>query len=315
MTASDGRNDWSAEVEKLVAEIGNLPDAPEWIGQVGDGVLEGALPAQSVVDAGRGETYGEQARALSLLCNEQDAVLEPRARTGRLIRVLVQTDAGVAAVMSIVPEQHFVGFQSGLSIEREYDAVKPIDHTMISLVDARREQLGLPSLDQGGEKGRKRRSTEESERGPDSVRTGEDPFPEGVAELYEAVRGVVDHKVVHWAALARAERSLPVFALDQLAHPALVGMHERISPAARRAFYATYAGGVHALVNRFGRAVRPVIGGPVRSLVLDVESGAIAVHRLTGDVPSYLLGLTLFQTEVQALEARLAALGWRAALR
>jgi hypothetical protein len=52
--------------------------------------------------------------------------------------------------------------------------------------------------------------------------------------------------------------------------------------------------------------VEPVLGHPVQRLILDVEEGAVVVHRLAPR--QYLVGVGLDQMRVRALELALQAL-------
>ena len=58
---------------------------------------------------------------------------------------------------------------------------------------------------------------------------------------------------------------------------------------------------MHSILGKAGRATIGLLGRPVSRLILDVEQGVIAVHRL--DPQTYLIGVGLYQNRVRAVEA------------
>lgn len=311
--------------ERRLREHVSKPSAPRWIGQVGNGILD--LHVDLLHDPGDHEPRtpdelaelraecSRVARLLSMLCSEQDRRLE-EVRTGRLIRVVLQTDEAAAFCLSVVPGQHVVGFQLGLSPTRPNAAVAPSDRVMVELVNKRRTDLGVPSQDPGGLASRPTRqpvddhdsdASPAARSAPSPMVTGEaagEPPDSLVATLRDRVLATVDPESLHWTELTRAGQ--PVFTIDQFGHPNMERHFELMTVEARRKFYGELATDAHSIVSRLGRAIHSVLGGPMRSVVLDVEQGAIAIHRLGPQ--EYLLGVTLSQDHVQELEVSMATL-------
>lgn len=300
--------------ERRLVEHVSKAGAPSWIGQVSNGIHD--LHADLLHETGHHRTpveLGELrvqcprvARLLSMHCSELDRRLE-EVRTGRLIRVVLQTDVAVAFCLSVVPGQYIVGIQLGLDPARPHAAIDPANRVMVDLVNTRRSDLGLPSLDPGGLAGRKRLLEAGAPDGAAArllTTDGEEPLAGVLAKLRDGVSEAEDQNTLHWLVFRRTDVLVPI--IDQFEDPDMERHFGLMTVEARRKYYSELTTEAHSIVGKLGRAGRPVLGGPVRSLVLDVEQGAIAIHELGQQ--EYLVGLTLDQDHVASLEATMATL-------
>jgi hypothetical protein len=291
--------------------------APVLIGQVGHGIPELQLdrfeidrvalpPATKSIDALR-ERCERLSGLLSMHCGALDKALEP-VRTGRLIRIVVQTDEADAFCLSVVPGQYVVGLALGLEPGRPHTDIAAANQVMVDLVDRWREDdLGLPSQNPGGLGATPRRQPEPP---VPLVAGGSELLGRVLSRLQGDLMSTLDQDTVHWLALLEDGKPEPI--IDQFDVPDVQARwFQLMSPDARRQFYGDLTANAHAKVGMFARAVRPVMGGPIRNLLLDVESGAIGVRPLSPT--DCLVGVTLDQRHVPDFEAAMAALAERVA--
>jgi hypothetical protein len=291
------------------------PGAPVLIGQVGHGIPElqldrfdtarVALPSgMKSVDALR-ERCERLSGLLSMHCGALDKALEP-VRTGRLIRIVVQTDEADAFCLSVVPGQYVVGLVLGLDPDRPHTDIAAANRVMVDLVDRWREDdLGLPSQNPGGLGGTPRRRPMPP---LPLVAGGSELLGRVLSRLNEDLLSTLDQDTVHWLALQQLDKQVQI--IDQFDVPDVQARwFQLMSPDARRQFYGDLTATAHAKVGMFARAVRPVMGGPIRNLLLDVESGAIGIRPL--GPTDCLIGVTLDQRQVPDFEAAMAALAVR----
>lgn len=296
------------------------PGAPQWIGELMGGVL--VMHRHSFGTSAARSRLKEDCRRVSRLfssaCIEQDRRLSP-GLTGRLIRVVAQGHGGAAYCFPIVPGvpgQHVVGFLVGAEpVDARFDdagfdragevaavAVAAADGVMIDLSDRLREDIGLGSLDPGGLTRPGVPARYWSERIVPPRVVGE---TEG--SLFAAARDAADPVTLHWVAHVRG-RSL-TFAVDHFDALRDSVLLEVLPADGRRRFYEEVATGAEELLGALGRQLRDVIGGPVVRLSLDVELGVIVVRRLAHR--EHLVGVTLFQDQVQAAETRVDGIAGR----
>jgi len=280
--------------------------APRWIGQVVSGIFDfdadtfGEIEALALLR----EDCRRTARLLSTLSFEQERRLE-EARTGRLIRMVLQTDEAAGFCLSVVPGEHITSFVFEINPDTARTTVAQADRVLVDLVDSLRRKLGLNSLNPGGLANfRERRPAADGDpRASPASRAEPAPATAGDPRgpLFDSVRSAVGSESLHWAARARGREI--VFSVDQFEHPELVRQFRVMGIDARRKFYRDLATDALALTNRVGRVVRSLLGGPVRRIVLDVEQGAVVIHRLGPE--DHLLGVTLSQEMVGETEATL----------
>ncbi len=293
-------------IEAQLRALLTAAPAPTWVSQVVDGVsdLEFDVLESTAAAARRRSTFRSAGRVLSIVVSEQERRLEG-ARTGRLIRMIVDTGRSAAYCLSVVPGQHIVAFLAAA----DPDAIRSVDRSLIRLVDQLREDIGLSSQNPGGLV---------------SV-TGTAPLPpnghgSGLEDVREPltrsgdptaappdIEVVFDGTALHWLGLLR-DRDV-VFTADRFADPGLAGHFRLMSAAARRRFYREFAGEFVYLTGRLDRLVRSPLGGPLERMVLDVEQGALTANRL--GPREYLLGVTLNQDQVGAVEDGMGALAGR----
>jgi hypothetical protein len=305
MTAADSH--WSilhsgarsAAVDHFAAAL-RRPGAPQWVGQVNCGVLG---PSDATVGTLRAPNHlarrcRNAARLLSLECARQDEALEP-VRTGRLIRVVVETACGAAFCFPVVPDEHVVAFLITDGPVAPPGATVAADDVLIDLSTEMRDERGLPDLEPGGRRGPADPAVPVTD-GPPTVRG------RAASPLAVAAQRALDASSLQWIAHVRG--SSIEFTADRFGDDRAAVHFKVLKPDERRRFYAEVASGMDALVGGLSRYVLPVIGGPARRLSLDVEQGVIVAQRL--GAREYLVGVTLIQhrvAEVEDIVARLAA--------
>lgn len=208
------------------------------------------------------------------------------AASGALIRVLVETDDGLLVQNCVVTEHDVLGlrfFRPGGDPAAESAAV---DRVCSDLTRDLRGLLKLAPRDPGGfEHPAPRQGAV-----PDDVTHVVGPDHPAAP----AVRRALDVGGLHYAALVSGTRT--VCAADAFSAPGLARFRLQAVPEARRAFLGQLAPGLQSLAREYGRAARPVLRGPLRRLVLDVEQGAIIVVPLPAS--HLLLTVTLDQSAV-----------------
>jgi hypothetical protein len=236
-----------------------------------------------------------------------------RAMTGALIRVLVQGPVGVIVGDHVLVHQHLVAAHCHQqypddtgSLTTERPGVRATDVDVAEVCDQLRERAGVPGLNLGGWR-------------PPSPRFDETALPAAgevpLTYLDEAAEacstddvraGVLAEalhpKRLHFLALTGPDGVLA--SADLLDDRSLGHFALRLAPDPRRRLYRTMAERYPEIRRQLGSAVRSVTGEVFDRLVLDVEQGAIYVHRL--DDLRYLLGVTLLQSSVAASDDDLA---------
>lgn len=293
----------SAFVQRRMEAAMARPDAPEWMGQYVDTVLGVELDRFDPAEQDRPD-LATTGRVFNLWFAELDRRLAG-ARTGRLIRTVVQGGNGGAYCYLADPGHTIIGFQrSGPP-----DLLAAIDEAMAGMLDRIREDMGQPDLNFGGFTSKHR----DELRGIDPpAENGARSGPSGPAHvlgdtgdpLFERASAVLDGTVLHWLAVLQDRTT--VFAADRFDDEAAANFFSRMTVDGRRDFYQVFLGELATFVRRLDRGLRGVLGGPLARLVLDVQQGALVVHRL--GPRRHLLGITLNQTKVAFAEAALLEL-------
>ena len=254
-------------------------------------------------DALPGGTRREELKRLGRHLTFQAATLDralQETRTGRLIRTVLHTEEGALFCDSVVPTEHVVGLvldHAGAGPLFGHPAVDEADRAVAGLATRLRAQLSLGSLNPGGWE-----SAADVEPLPvwedvgAHVTAGEGPLTACLA----AVRAQDLHLVAH--VVDGEVRAM----VDCLGDPSLAPFFRQITVDARRRFYHGFVQELGALATKLNRAVRPVVGGLMARLVLDVEMGAIYYYRLRSG--EYLVGVTIDQSRVRAADDRMSAL-------
>lgn len=265
-------------------------------------------------DAGHEESepddYLQTARTLSTVVSQLEAELVV-ARTGSLIRVVLQTDRGMAYCDSVVPDQHVIGFgkTEPPPAPLPWTAarnVRAADELTSELATALRARISQQPLNPGG--WRTVRDPDDDVdpavvpvEQPGSLRASGDV----TSPLADQCRKFVDPLDLHY--VARWAENEQVFSIDVF-DDVKVGrfFSEAITPAQRRRFYADLCRRLPSLVKQLGRMCRQTLGGRTERLVLDVEMGAIYYYRM--GPCDYLVGVTLDQSEVFRADEKIARL-------
>jgi hypothetical protein len=228
-------------------------------------------------------------RLLTTFADAQEARLE-ESRAGRLIRVVVHADGGAAYCYSVVAGQQVVGFtfvpvehrpEPGALLMTKHPLVCRGDHAMTDLTNGLRGLLDLPTQNVGG--------------------WSAGPGPEHQA-TEDLVRGAVDPANLHYVARFRVGH--PPVTEDVFDTEHLRRYFHLRNRATLRKFYLEFAGEMLNAAGQVNRLMRTTVGGVVRRIVLDVEQGALAYYRV--GVGDYLVGVTLSQDQVSAMDDKLA---------
>jgi len=229
-------------------------------------------------------------------------------RSGRLIRVVLQTEHGAAFVASVVPMEHVVGL--ALDVLPAHGAVPALDvevqaadRAVSFLATQLRSLLALNSQNPGGFETAPREPAPAAEQAGGALVTHVDGSARG-SKLEQLCTGAVHPADLHLVALYSTGK-VELLA-DCFDHESLRPFFTHMHPSARRAFYEGFGRELDALVLRLNSATNQVLGGLLHRVVLDVEQGAIYCYRLRTGV--YLLGVTLLQKQVHAADVKMAEL-------
>lgn len=276
-------------------------DAPE---------LAGHLPSQDPGELRAG--CRSAARLVSSFTISKEERLD-EAGTGRLIRTVLHGDGGAVLCYSVVPGQYLVGFVFGPATALpdtllcDIPLVDAADRAMTRLVNQLRHRMELPPQDAGGWADDSALSAPADTGGQTaSDRAHVYPNDTGGPE-FDPLLELVDNADLHFVSRVRArnvDMTVDHFGHSELRVPTGLG-----TPDARRKFYLDLAQELFHAAAQQGRLVRSTVGGTLRRLVLDVEQGAVYFYRLTaGD---YLVGVTLYQRQVNASDRKMSLLATR----
>lgn len=248
-------------------------------------------------------------RQLAFTATTFDAGLSA-ARTGPLIRLLVQTAAGAAVCTAVIPNQHVVGLcPDGPTTGAQSDPlpmIRPVreaDQAVSALGSQLRHRLRLQSQNPGGWL-----TADDSE--PLSIAPGEPyqlirvPDAPTAHRITSATTSVLRTGELQFIAYYSADEL--VMAADTFEQVALQPFFTHITTNARRRFYSSFGHELASAVNRLNRIITPVLEGRLLRLVLDVEQGAVFYYRLGPG--RYLVGVTLDQIRVHHADVRMAQL-------
>jgi hypothetical protein len=244
-------------------------------------------------------------RSLCFALARQDGALR-EARTGALIRMVLQATAGAAFCNVVVPDETLVGFALDGS-DSAVSGQRLADMAMAGLVTRIRERVGLTTNNPGGWSSAE--PVTGTERAAEAVTLNAHATRfTGMSDESRAVLSTcseaLDPASVHAIAYCRAGEI--VFMVDCFDNDALLPFFTQITADGRRKFYLAHAREIGALAVTFGRTVHTALGGPIVRMVLDVEQGAIYYYRLR--VGDYLVGVTIDQTRVSQTDDQMAHL-------
>ncbi|RFS82058.1 hypothetical protein D0T12_27800 [Actinomadura spongiicola] len=241
------------------------------------------------------DAYGQQ---LHYIVARLDKAFTP-VRNGRLIRCVFDVGDGALFYFSPFPGEYLVG----ASLE---DApVDEADTAMGELCDEVRLARGYGGTPNTGGF----LSEYEVEVEPDELVETErfiDEFNRGSHRpgLEGHFRAALSPEALHYVALFEGP-SLCLSA-DLLRHPRLGSFTIGTDHADRRKQYERIGKLTYITVHRLDKTLRPLLGGGLHRVVLDVEAGALYYHRLKDD--KVLIGVTLDQAKVAVAETMLNTL-------
>jgi hypothetical protein len=245
-------------------------------------------------------------RQLSFQLSRTDRRLQA-LMSGDLIRTVLQTPHATLYCNRVVPTVYVVGLtrhrgpvaRPGTTLPTLPEVVAG-DRALAALVTELRQDLSRGAQYPGGWE----------EVGPPPR---DWPEPEVTAVVHTegadgperaAVIRALDPDGLHYLAAFGSDRV--AWSVDILSHPHLSRFHTDLTVAARRQAYTDLGRQIETELADFARIARPVLGGPLLRLVLDVEQGAIYFYRTTPD--TYLIGVTLDQHRVARADAVIGAL-------
>jgi hypothetical protein len=219
------------------------------------------------------------------------------ARTGPLIRMVVQSGSGAAICVASQPGDHLVGVALAPADPDALPDTPPVRSADIGLswlANDLRARTRLWSQNPGGWQ------TADVEFAPIigtvpeprvSVRVAAAPEVDRVAA---AAVEALSRKHLHFVAYyVDGEVALTA---DTLAEPDLGSFFTQIHVDVRRRFYLSLSRQLAASAITLNRTITPLPGGRLLRLVLDVEQGAVYYYRL--EAGRYLVGVTLDQSGV-----------------
>lgn len=216
------------------------------------------------------------------------------ARSGSLIRVLLEAGDGAYYCDSVIPGIYLVAARFLEPVGTEPDRVERGDRELAKLATELRRRLGLPSLNPGGfETGPP--SWPAGSVSPDELHVSGDQADPRLPPCRDALAA----ESVHYLAYCR--HGEVVFSVDMLAHDQLAHHFSLIDVTARRRLYRELVAEIGAVAGGFGKVVHPTLLGPLRRIVLDVEQGAFSYVRIKRG--EYLVGVNLVQRQVERSDA------------
>jgi hypothetical protein len=238
--------------------------------------------------------------------------------TGRLFRVVAQTEQGGVICCSPLANQYAIALSVGPPPEppaelvlTEWADLRVADRAMTDLVNEIRTAISQPPQNFGGW------LTEQSDQA--AAVAVEAPGPSEAEREQVAVggfeqstaarlcRSAVRRADLHHVALFSANTC--EFSADVFDHPGLAGYFTQISVAARRQAYRAVGEELAHWASQLARVVNSTAGGRLLRLVLDVEQGAIYYYRLAPN--NYLVAVTLDQNQVSQADDQVARLALR----
>ncbi|MEV4624486.1 hypothetical protein AB0J74_37985 [Asanoa sp. NPDC049573] len=225
------------------------------------------------------------------------------ARTGALLRLVLETSAGAVLAYTIPRRGHLIGFclrDQRLAGDLSF-AVSPevqeVDRALAGLAAEARELFELSDQNPGGFQPI---APSASLRPPvgSPVVTGNAP-----AGLLSICRESVDERLQY---VLYQGNDGTAFAVDCFGGLELPETHGDTSPARLRRVYWGFHTDLEGDLRDLRRLVYPVLGRGARAVVLNIEDGAV-ITRWLGD-GRQVLGVTLVQAYVASVEDRFAEL-------
>ncbi|MDG4821729.1 hypothetical protein O7635_07665 [Asanoa sp. WMMD1127] len=228
------------------------------------------------------------------------------ARTGALIRLVLETPRGAVLAYAIPGRGYLAGFclrdQPAEPTVTVAPEVQEADRALAGLVSEARELFGLEDQNPGG-----------FQPIPAGVElrppTGQPVITgTGAAEVLEVCRAAVDERLQY---VLYQGGDGTACAVDCFGGLAQLETHGDTTPARLRRVYWGFHTDLDGDLRDLRRLVYPVLGRSAKSVVLDVEDGVVMNRWLGGG--RQLLGVTLTQSYVASVEDRFAELSARLA--
>jgi hypothetical protein len=225
------------------------------------------------------------------------------ARTGALVRLVMETPAGAALAYTIPRRGHLVGFclrdphlpaDPSLAVAPE---VQEADRALAGLAAEARELFELSDQNPGGFQPIAPGAALRPPAGSPVV-TGN-----AHARLLSICREAIDERLQY---VLYASNDGTAFAVDCFGGLDLPDTHGDTSPARLRRVYWGFHTDLDGDLRDLRRLVYPVLGRSARAVVLDVEDGVVITRWLSGG--RQVIGVTLVQAYVASVEDRFAEL-------
>lgn len=275
------------------------------IAHFGNGIIDFAvrpenarpLPNTTLVTEDPLESEGAMGRQLIRSFQDLDTELN-RFQTGDLMRMVVQTRSCGLYCGRVRARQHLVG----VTLDSDVPA---LDEAMNRLVTRlRTEVYNLPDENPGGAEGASRAELDTVQKLTFEGGLRHDPARVG------QLRGIW-HRFVNPTDLQYAsyfQHWTLTCAGDAFEDPGLSPRFLDMTASARRALYRDLAGRLRGTVARLQDVLRPITRDPIDRLVLDVQEGAVYLHRLPTGLDDLVIGVTMDQFLVGRAEQRLREL-------
>ncbi|GAA3039519.1 hypothetical protein [Actinokineospora globicatena] len=241
--------------------------------------------------AGRWEALLRLGVHLAVAWRGLDRDLQP-LRTGRLIRTVLDAEAGAVFCETVRPGRHVIGTVASATSAADRERA---DAALTTVVDHLRTADRLPTQNPGAF----------TDEGPEIPSTAERVLhTTGPSDLLAPLLPAIRLDGLH--AIAYYTRGTQLATADCFDSPHLAQFHHLATPTDRRALYTTLGHDLAALATHLNQATAEALGGPLHRIVLDVQQGAIYYRRLPRQ--HYLVGLTLDQTQVRQADHQMHAL-------
>ena len=225
------------------------------------------------------------------------------ARTGALVRLVLETPAGAALAYTIPRRGHLIGFclrdphlPAGPSLAVAPE-VQEADRALAGLAAEARELFELTDQNPGGFQPITPSAALRPPTGSPVV-TGN-----AHARLLSICREAIDERLQY---VLYASNDGTAFAVDCFGGLDLPDTHGDTSPARLRRVYWGFHTDLDGDLRDLRRLVYPVLGRSARAVVLDVEDGVVITRWLSGG--RQVIGVTLAQACVASVEDRFAEL-------
>lgn len=291
---------YDADIAECRAAV-SAQEGLDYIAHVTCGVFDFAI-AGAVTRAAT-DAFDRAVRRFSLVVAQLDSACEP-LDSGPLIRVILQGGNGaVFQVLKVAGQTYF-----GLTLDGTPSTVDFADRRLARLAESAARRIGAVSLRWGGF----RSPRHDDSPGlwlPSPAAANITPFVTGQDSIFtpsarEACRRALHRADLHYVALYRLGQ--PSWCADIFDDPALAPLFQRVTPTDRRQGYGQLVRHITLQARRLRQMLTLVRSDHLVRLVLDVARGAIYVLPLNED--NYLVGVTLYQEQVEQTEQKMRAL-------